>query len=246
MNTTLRASLVLLLALLFAAGPVLVPGFGGFDPARFPHPDPAPPMQPAGWAFAIWGPIYLWLVAMAAFGLWRRRADPGWDATRGPLILSLALGALWLPVARAAPVVATGMIWLMLATALVALGRTPRRDRWLLRGPVGLYAGWLTAAAAVSLGVVAAGHRVAGLGGEAWGVATVLVATLVAVPVILARPTLAYVAALVWGLAGIALGTDVTLVGGYAAIGAAAAALLLATQHRRLLAPTAPPGRKGP
>ena len=54
----LKSILVALAALAFAASPLLVPGFGGFDPNRFPVPQENPPVQPAGYAFAIWGLIY--------------------------------------------------------------------------------------------------------------------------------------------------------------------------------------------
>ena len=50
-------------------------------------------MQPAGYAFSIWGVIYLALVAGAVFGLIRRAEHAGWDAARWPLIASLAVGA---------------------------------------------------------------------------------------------------------------------------------------------------------
>jgi hypothetical protein len=62
-----------------------------------------PPIQPAGWAFAIWGVIYLWLVASAGYGLFKRDVDPGWDATRWPLFVSLGIGASWIAVAMIAP-----------------------------------------------------------------------------------------------------------------------------------------------
>ena len=45
----------------------------------------------------------------------------------------------------------------MLVTALPALFRTPRRDRWWLQAPLALYAGWLTAAFSASVGLVLAG-----------------------------------------------------------------------------------------
>ena len=154
--------LTLGLALLFAAGPVLFPGFNGFPPDIFPIPQTDPPVQPAGYAFAIWGLIYLWLVVGAAWGLWQRRDDPEWTRMRQPLNLSLALGAVWLPVAQVAPLAATVLIWAMWLSGLLALYRAPRRDRGFAAWPVGLYAGWLGAASCVALGLVLAGHGVTG------------------------------------------------------------------------------------
>lgn len=244
MHTTFRAVLVLVLTLAFAASPLVVDDFAGYDTTAFPVPMAEPPMQPAGWAFGIWGVIYAWLVVMGAFGVFRRRDDPGWDATRSPLSVSLLVGSVWLFVAVDAPILATGLIWLMLATAVVALVRTPRRDRWALRGAIALYAGWLTAAASVSLGLIAAGHGVLDLSPEVWAYATLSITGLVAVPVILARPSIPYVAAIVWALAGIAAALPPVAVIGCAAFGAVALVVLLATQARRLFAPNPPEAKR--
>ncbi|WP_299692956.1 hypothetical protein [uncultured Tateyamaria sp.] len=156
--TAWRAALVLVLALAFGASPLWVPDFGGFDPDSFPIPQNDPPVQPKGYAFAIWGLIYLWLIAGSAFGLLKRGTDPAWDAMRLPLALSLAVGAIWLPVAVLSPVWATILIWAMLLPALVALFRAPQDDIWTAAWPVGLYAGWLSAASCVAIGLLLGGY----------------------------------------------------------------------------------------
>lgn len=150
--------LVLVLTLAFGLSPLLVPDFGGFDPDRFPIPQIDPPVQPAGYAFSIWGLVYVWLAAGAVFGLWKRRDDPGWRPMRGPLAMSMAVGAIWLPVALHSPVWATVLIWVMLATALLALWRAPEADNWAAAWPIGLYAGWLSAASCVAIGLLLAGY----------------------------------------------------------------------------------------
>ena len=147
-----------LLTLTFALSPLLVPDFGGFDPDQFPVPQRNPPVQPAGYAFSIWGLIYLWLIAGMGFGAWKRREALDWHAMRLPLAVSLATGSIWLPVAMASPLWASGLIWVMLAGALLALFRAPRRDPWWAAVPVGIYAGWLSAASCVSLGLISAGY----------------------------------------------------------------------------------------
>lgn len=149
------AIIVLILSVAFAASPLLVPGFGGFDPNQFPIPQDNPPVQPAGYAFSIWGLIYLWLIASALFGL-KRPSE--WAAMRPALAVSLAIGATWLPVAMLSPVWAAILIWAMLVTALIALFRAPSGDAPWAAWPLGLYAGWLSAASCVSLGLLAAGY----------------------------------------------------------------------------------------
>ncbi len=77
---------------------------------------------------------------------------------RTPLCVSLAIGSIWLPVAVVSPVWAAVLIWAMLIPALVALFRAPQDDRGWALAPVGLYAGWLSAASCVALGLIAAGY----------------------------------------------------------------------------------------
>ena len=150
--------LALLSALAFAVSPILSPGFNGFDPSAFPVPQIDPPVQPSGYAFSIWLVIYVWLIAGTAFGLLRRRDDPDWAPHRKPLVLSLAIGATWLPVAQLSPIAATVLIWAMLCTALIALFRAGDMDRWWQQAPIAVYAGWLTAASSVSVGLMLGGY----------------------------------------------------------------------------------------
>lgn len=150
--------LVLLAAAAFGLSPIFTPNFRGYDPSQFPVYNVSPAILPAGYAFSIWGLIYLWLILHATFGLWKRAADPAWDGPRAPLILSLAVGAIWLAVAVRDPVWASLLIAVMLAGALMAVFRAPARpDRWLLLAPLAIYAGWLTAATGVSVGILLTG-----------------------------------------------------------------------------------------
>jgi hypothetical protein len=152
------AALSVILCLTFAGSTLWVPDFGGFDADQFPIPQEDPPVQPAGYAFAIWGLIYLWLLAGMGFGLWKRPEDADWHAMRAPLCVSLAVGSIWLPVAVVSPVWAAILIWAMLVPALIALFRAPQGDTAWALAPVALYAGWLSAASCVALGLVAAGY----------------------------------------------------------------------------------------
>lgn len=196
-----RALVVVAAAIAFAAAPLATGGFGGFDPGDFPVPQDDPPVQPAGWAFSIWGLIYVWLLAHVGYGILRREFDREWDRTRLPMIAALVVGAAWIPVARMNPVAATVLIAIMLAAAVLALMRAPAHDRWWAAVPIGLFAGWLTAATGVSLGMLLAGW---GLTGPVTAALGVLVWTLVLAAGFLAlRPEPAYALAVAWGLVGI-------------------------------------------
>ncbi|MCC1480389.1 hypothetical protein J1C52_01905 [Roseibaca sp. Y0-43] len=196
--------LLALATLAFLLSPALTEPFMGYAPGSFPVEQVDPPVQPAGYAFAIWGVIYIWLGVMAAYGVWKRRSSDAWARVAWPLTLSLGPGAAWLWVAGFAPITATVLIFWMLGCALWALLRVPATDRWLLQTPVALYAGWLTAAAHVSLGVVLGGYGVLSATGAA--VLCILMALAVALWVQRQRPRAPeYGVAVGWALIGIAV-----------------------------------------
>ena len=199
---TLLAPLTLILTAAFVAAPLLVRDFSGFSADQLPVPQVDPPVQPAGYAFGIWGVIYLWLLISAVFGLIRRYDDPHWDAMRPALCLSLAFGIPWLWVAQHSALSATALILPMTGAAIAALIHTPATDPWLLRGPVALYAGWLTAATCVALATVAAGYGI-GFSGYGWAFGGIIAALLIAIAVYRMRPTPVYLIAIIWALVGI-------------------------------------------
>lgn len=199
----MKALFTLLASILFAAGSILTSDFGGFDPNRFPVPQVNPPLQPVGFAFSIWFVIYAWLIASAVYGISKRADDPQWQAFRIPLGLSLLIGAPWIQVAQVSPLWATIMIWAMLLLALVALWKGPAEDFAWARGPIGLYAGWLTAASAVGTSVLLSGYGI--LPQLVSAIAMLFVALFLAVWTILRHPlaNLTYGLAVQWALVGI-------------------------------------------
>lgn len=225
--------LVLAAATLFALSSVVTP-FAGYNPDAFPIPQQTPVAQPAGYAFSIWGLIYLWLIASALFGLMARRMDTAWERPNRYLLVSLVFGVPWLWIASQSPVAATVVVWIMQATAVLALIHTPLTDRWWLRGPVALYAGWLTAAGSVSVAVVGAGYGLL-VSAEVWAICAILFAggiTLAMLRNVEQIPE--FGAAGVWALAAIAAkqayGTpSIAVIAGVAAT--AVALLLVSSRH---------------
>ena len=197
------ACLTLILTATFVVSPAFTNPFMGFTADQLPYPQIDPPVQPAGYAFAIWGLIYSWLVVSAVFGVWKRRSDAAWDHVRAPLMIRLAVGTPWLAIANASAVWATITIFIMSAAAIVALIRAPKVDGWWLQAPVGIYAGWLTAASFVSLGSTAAGYGIA-LGSLGWAYLAIILALGVTLAVIARKPTAPeYGITVIWALIGI-------------------------------------------
>ncbi|MDB6177195.1 tryptophan-rich sensory protein [Paracoccus sp. Z330] len=200
--TRFLSLLVLIAALAFVASPFLFGQFQGYPPELFPVPQDEPPVQPVGWAFSIWGVIYAWLVAGSGFGLIARHSDDDWSAMRWPLLSSLIMGFFWIPLAGNAPVPATVLILAMAIAAIVAMLRAGSGDRWWQLLPIGIYAGWLTAASGVSLGIVLGGY---GIMSPFWAAVLSLIAVCAVTLVVQkARPDCqSYSLAVVWALLGV-------------------------------------------
>lgn len=204
--------MTLTLSIAFAAVPFIVDPFTGFSADQLPVPQINPPVQPAGYAFAIWGVIYLYLIVSAAFGAIERTQSSDWHDARVPLNVSLLFGVPWLAIAPASAILATITIVIMAIGAIMALGRAPLDDRWLFQAPVGLYAGWLTAASFVSIATVCAGHGVA-FDSVIWALIGIAGAFIVATYVLWRRPNaLGYRFAVVWALVGIVVANGITTV----------------------------------
>lgn len=198
-----RAALLLLVTLAFGAAPFLTPPFRGYDPALFPVNIPRPSIQPAGYAFGIWSVIYLWLITHSVLSLWKHAANPAWDRTRLPLAAAIALGSAWLSIAPVAPITATVVILIMAAAALAAFLRADTEtDRWFLSAPIAILAGWLSAAAAVSTGVVIAGYGL--LTDTASAIAMIAGTLMLAITIQRRKPRMpVYGLTVIWALAGI-------------------------------------------
>jgi hypothetical protein len=207
----LSAYLTLVVALAFALAPAVTNPFSGFEADQLPIPQIDPPIQPAGYAFSIWGVIYIWLFVSAVYGAWKRSTSTEWTRARWPLIVSMTIGVPWLAIANASAIWATVAIILMAFGAIAALIVAPTRDRWLFQAPVAIYAGWLTAASCVSLGTTMAGYGVlfASIGWAYVGIGTGLVTAITVFRQRRQAPE--YLFAVIWALFGIVVanGTDI-------------------------------------
>ena len=194
--------LTLLFAVLFALSPLARGGFNGFTPDQFPVVQHRWPVQPAGWAFSIWGLIYLWLIAGSVWGLLKAPYDPEWQRMRRPLLVSLIVGTFWIAAANASPILATAMIVVMVVAAIIAFLRAGHGQPFWQVGPVGLYAGWLTAATGVAIAVLLSGYGI--MSARPAAMLLIVVVLALALWVQSRRPSgVTYPIAVAWALIGI-------------------------------------------
>lgn len=202
--------------LLVALAAVALPALSGylFAGAERPFaPGPGGPTaaEPAGYAFSIWGPIYL---AVVLTGLYQLRPAAGDAALFRRIGWALALGyaatGLWLVFARFGPLWATvptiAVLLAAIGWAFVEAARAPggtRARRWLVLPGLGLFAGWVTAATYVNIAEVLPrfGFDRFGLGPTPFAVLVIAAATFSAALFLeRTRGSLAYAAAVLWAL----------------------------------------------
>lgn len=241
-QTVRRLSVVVATVFAVVAGQLQQFGNIGQSPAEFAADSDAT-LRVVGWAFAIWGPIYLGLIAYAVRQALPRTAESemirrfGW-----PSVLALfGIGGWILAAAIDAEIATIVLIFGALSVLVIPLLRNAARiralgsqdrDRWLVVWPLAALAGWLTIASPVNLLTVATGNGdlPATFPPTVW--ALLAIAGVVAFTVIVTWRTalLAYPLPVSWGLLGVfvaerAKGNE-TLA--YGALGASIVVLALA------------------
>ncbi len=172
-------------------------------------------LKVAGYAFAIWGVIYLGLLIYAVRQVLPRTGESllihrfGW-----PSALAFAGIGLWIVAAALDAEVATiVLIFGSLAVLLIPLLQNAgairalpirERDRWMVVWPLALLAGWLTVAAPLNLITVATGNGdlPAVLSPTVWAATAIVVVAVVALAVTQRVRTFAYALPIAWGLLG--------------------------------------------
>ena len=196
---------------------------------------------PAGYAFAIWGPIFLLGLVYAAYQMLpSRRGDPLLRRVGWPLAGAFLLNGVWeVSVLLRQPVLLQAIITGILACAAVAFVRLVRSDKsalkkvdlWLVAPTIALLFGWITAANVISFNdmLVELGLLGTGLGSALVGGALLIFGSLVTSAFVLVgrggpvQGYALYAAAVLWGLAGvIANQYDTSLITSAAAVVAAA------------------------
>jgi hypothetical protein len=232
MNLALRIG-VLIAAVLQIAVPAFVNPFSdGEDAVRA---GPSSQIEPAGYAFSIWGPIYFLALGYAVWQLLPAgRADPV-TARIAPLALPLYLGSsLWLfaaaeylPLWLTMPIL--GAMAACAATALIIGMQTRTASLWrlaLVAVGFGMYAAWTLCATFVNIAEVAPqyGFDRFGLSPPLYSALSIAAATALAVLVLWRTGgALAFALTVVWALVAIIVSAQTRGYDGIVVIAAASA-----------------------
>jgi hypothetical protein len=171
---------------------------------------------PAGYVFAIWGVIYLGLIAFVAYQFTPAgRLSPAVRRVGGWFALSNIANALWIVFWHyeifAATMVAMVVLLVSLCAIVARLGIPSSArsvgDRWLVYLPFSVYLGWISVAtiANAAIFLLDLGWDGRPLSPPIWGLLLLGVATGLGAWMVLRRGDTAYVAVLVWAFVGIAV-----------------------------------------
>jgi len=196
------------IVLLFALAMPAVAWFsnqGAFGPTNGEMSDRFPTLLvAAGWAFSIWGLIFL---LDLLFGGWQMKGrGPAVARLRLPAAIGFALTAAWMPVfSQSWFWLALAIIWGALAALLYcAVVASRERAPWPATVPLSLHAGWLSLDAFLNIAQVIVAYRLLDTAdmldwsGVLLGLAGIVV--LAANRAMRGNP--AYVLAVLWGLGG--------------------------------------------
>lgn len=171
---------------------------------------------PAGYVFSIWGLIYLGLIAYAIFQVLpsqqqnpRLRAISWWVSLGG--LANIAWIFLWHYEQFLLTLIA---MLVLLATLIITylrlgIGRTaaPTVEIWAVRLPFSVYLGWITVATIANVTAVldyVKWNRF-GIAPEVWMGVMLIAVLLISTLVVFTRKDVAYIAVILWALAGISV-----------------------------------------
>lgn len=205
------------------------------------------PVAPAGYAFSIWGLIYLACLVLAVYQALPAQRDRAVHRRTGWwLVAAFTAATVWVPVFATRTLWLAQVVILVLLVALtIAVRRSvhsgpaeDRREQFAFRLPVTLYLGWVTLATVAGFGttVRSLGMRERGIGVTLVSLLLILAATVFAVVVVGRFTALAgFTFTAGWALVAIVVATpSVTVrIAAVLALLVIAAVLVVRTGHSR-------------
>jgi hypothetical protein len=169
---------------------------------------------PAGFVFAIWGLIYIGLLAYAVFqALPSQKDNPRLQATGWWVVLGGLANSMWIFLWHYEQFVGTlGAMLILLATLIITYlnlgtGKTKvsSAETWAVRVPFSIYLGWISVATIANVSDVLdfLKWNQFGISDGTWMIAILAVVVVLAALMNFIRRDIAYTAVLLWALAGI-------------------------------------------
>lgn len=220
---------------------LVVPAIIGVDGIDVDEGTPKTALSAAGYAFGIWGIIFLGQLVYAVYqALPAQRENPilrrvGWfTAING--LANAVIGGLWAVNSTQGTVVGWLMILVLLASLIAveagfATGEPRGGDFWRVRVPFSVNLGWISVATLISTAQVL--QNIVGWDGtpvapQLWAALLVVIAATLGVTMVTLRDNYAYGAVILWGLIGVAAEqANAPLVGASANVTAGLVALAL-------------------
>lgn len=170
---------------------------------------------PANYAFAIWGVIYLGLIAFGIYQLLPAQQNHGGIRQARPLLIVACVAqAVWvfLFLYRQFWLSVLAMVAILLPLILLYLrlqiaSPVHRAEKWLVQVPFSIYLGWISVATIVNvaLALYSQNWDGGGLSAELWTVIMMLIAAIIGGLMNLRRQDAAYPLVIVWALVAIAV-----------------------------------------
>lgn len=204
---------------------------------------------PAGYVFAIWGLIYVALIAFAVYqALPAQRDNPRLRSIGYLFALSCAANIAWIFLwhYEVFPLTLVAMLSLLLLLIAIYLrldigrAQVPAAEKWLVHIPFSIYLGWITVATIANVTSLLDYLNWSGWGisPEAWTVIMLVAGVGIASAVSLTRGDVAYMLVIVWAFAGIAVkhaGTPVVATAAWVTTALAALMLVVGWVFRKRL-----------
>lgn len=200
---------------------------------------------PANYAFAIWGVIYLGLIAFGIYQLTPAlRENPPLRHSRYWLVSACLAQIVWVFLFLSRQFVLSVVAMLAILLPLIAIylqlkagqQRVSREDRWLIHTPISIYLGWITVATVVNVAsaLYHLGWNGGGIAPEVWTALLISISAAIAAYIALKHRDAAYTLVIIWAFVAIAVKHwNTTLIAGTALVMSVGLLLLLVLGKQR-------------
>jgi hypothetical protein len=173
-------------------------------------------VTPANYAFAIWGVIYLGLIAFGIYQLLPgQAANPRLQKVRSPIIWASLIQILWVFAFQGRQFWLSVVFMLGILLSLIAAflrlrqsdDRLSREEKWLVQIPISVYFGWITVATVVNVAsaLYHVGWDGGGISPAIWTAILSAISAVIAAIITIRYHDIAFTSVTIWALVAIAV-----------------------------------------